>query len=59
MSKQELDDILLVNWYFIKCKMERPCCKKTILAGKFLDFIIKKVLTKKVKTSNDNHKLLD
>lgn len=59
MSKDELDDILLANWYFIKCKMEKPRCKKTFIAGKFLDCIIKKVLTKKVKTSNDNHKLLD
>lgn len=54
MSKDELDDILLANWYFIKCKMEKPRCKKTFLAGKFLDCIIKKVLTKKVKTLKDN-----
>ena len=59
MSKNELDDILLANWYFIKCKIEKPTCQKTFIAGKFLDCIIKKVLTKKVKTSNDNHKLLD
>ena len=54
MSKKELDDILFVNWYFIKCKMERPSSEKTFLAGKFLDFIIKKVLTKKVKTFENN-----
>lgn len=51
MSKQELDDILFANWYFVKCKFETPACQKTVLAGKFLTCIIKKVLTKKVKTS--------
>ena len=53
MSKDELDDILLANWYFIKCKIERPCCKKTDLARKFLDCIIKKVLTRKVRTDKN------
>ena len=51
MSKKELDDKLLANWYFIKCKFEKPICQKTILARKFLSCVIKKVLTKKVKTT--------
>lgn len=50
MSKKELDDILLANWYYVKCEFEKPECQKTKLARKFLACVIKKVLTRKDKT---------
>jgi len=46
MSKQEIDSVLLANWYFVRCKFEKPMCPKTELAKKFLTSIIKKILIK-------------
>lgn len=43
--KQDVDSILLANYYFIKCKVENPLCHKTELARKYLVSKIKLVLS--------------
>ena len=43
--KQDVDSILLANYYFIKCKVENPFCHKTELARKYLVAKIKGVLS--------------
>jgi hypothetical protein len=47
--KQDVDSILLANWYLIKCKMERPSCPKTELARKYLVSKINKALFERTK----------
>lgn len=47
MNKSDIDSILLANWYFTKCKIERPNCNKTELARKYLINKIKSVLNEK------------
>jgi hypothetical protein len=42
--KQDVDSILLANWYFIKCKFDNPKCNKTELARQYLVSKIKKAL---------------
>jgi hypothetical protein len=43
--KQDVDSILLANWYFTKCKIEgNSCAKKTELARKYLVTKIQKAL---------------
>lgn len=44
MEKRDIDSILLANFYFIKCKFERPDCPKTEIAKKFLLNKIKDIL---------------
>jgi SsrA-binding protein len=45
--KQDVDSILLANWYFTKCKIEgNSCAKKTELARKYLVTKIQKALLK-------------
>jgi hypothetical protein len=36
MRKTDIDSILLVNWYFTTCKLEKPFCPKTEMARKYL-----------------------
>lgn len=36
MNKEDIESILLANWYFTKCKIENPSCNKTELARKYL-----------------------
>ena len=43
--KQDVDSILLANYYFIKCKVEKPYCHKTELARKYLVAKIKGALS--------------
>ena len=43
--KQDVDSILLANYYFIKCKVENPFCHKTELARKYLVAKIKGALS--------------
>jgi|688.fasta_scaffold1862083_1 hypothetical protein len=43
--KQDIDSILLANYYFIKCKVENPSCHKTELARKYLVAKISKALS--------------
>lgn len=47
--KQDVDSILLANWYLIKCKMEKPSCHKTELARKYLVAKVKKALFERTK----------
>jgi hypothetical protein len=49
--KQDIDSILLANWYLVKCKMERPSCNKTELARKYLVAKINKALFERTKLS--------
>ena len=49
MDKQELNSILLANFYFLKCRFENPICSKTDLARKFLSRKIKRALNKKIR----------
>jgi hypothetical protein len=57
--KQDVDSILLANYYFIKCKVENPLCHKTELARKYLVAKIKGVLSdRKSKLENQTNKEL-
>lgn len=47
MEKQEIDSILLANFYFIKCKFENPVCSKTEMARRFFLDKISKILSKR------------
>lgn len=49
MEKQEVNSILLANFYFLKCKFENPLCVKTDLARRFLTRKIRKALNKKIR----------
>lgn len=42
--KQDIDSILIANYYLIKCKLENPSCQKTSVARQYLTAIIKKAL---------------
>ena len=52
MRQQDIDSILLANWYLIKCKMENPSCSKTELARKYLVAKINKALFNRSKLSS-------
>ena len=57
--KQDVDSILLANYYFIKCKVENPLCHKTELARKYLVAKIKGVLSdRKSKLESQTNKEL-
>lgn len=45
MNQQHIESILLANWYFTTCKLNRPNCNKTELARKYLSAQIKKALS--------------
>ena len=47
--KQDVDSILLANWYFIRCKIESPLGDKTELARKYLVSKVGNALTKRRK----------
>lgn len=49
IEKQEVNSILLANFYFLKCRFENPSCTKTDLARRFLIRKIKKALSRKIK----------
>jgi hypothetical protein len=52
--KQDVDSILLANWYFMKCKIEgNSCAKKTELARKFLVTKIQKALSEREKSQSN------
>lgn len=55
MEKQDIDSILLANFYFLKCKFDNPLCHKTNLARKFLLRKIRKALTKKIEVSQKSN----
>ena len=44
--KQDIDSILLANWYLVNCKLDTTmCAKKTELARKYLVAKIQKALS--------------
>lgn len=46
MSKEDVDKILMINWYLTICKKSRPNdCPKTDLVKKYLSRKLKKFLT--------------
>lgn len=47
MDKEEIDSILLANYYFTTCRLCKPSCEKTELARKYLTNRIRKALTEK------------
>jgi hypothetical protein len=56
MEKQDIDSILLANYYFLKCRFDNPLCYKTDLARKFLLRKIRKALTKKTEKTEKSQK---
>ena len=52
MSKPEVDSILLANWYYTKCSLDKPTCEKTQLAKKYLVNKINKALTERMFNKN-------
>ena len=55
MRQEEIESILLANWYLIKCKMESKShrCEKAELARKFLVSKIKKALSERTNVKSD------
>lgn len=47
MNKEEIESILLANWYFTTCRLCKPSCEKTELARKYLTDKIRKALINK------------
>ena len=47
MRKTEIDSILLVNWYFTTCKLNKPFCPRTEMVRKYLLKKVDKALVKK------------
>lgn len=56
MRKQDIDSILLANWYFTKCKMESPASDKAELARKYLVTKVGKALIERTKLSSPSIK---
>ena len=54
MNKEDIDSIVLANWYFTKCKIENPSCSKTELARKYLVDKVSSLLEKKSKSPKKN-----
>jgi hypothetical protein len=54
MKKQDVESILLANWYFIKCKMESSSKDKTELARLYLVSKIDKALIERSKLKSIN-----
>lgn len=52
MRKQDIDSILLANWYFTKCKIESPASDKTELARKYLVTKVGKAITDRTTKSS-------
>ena len=57
--KEEIDSILLANWYFTKCRIESPSSDKTELARKYLTQKVKSALFErsKIKSTSTTNKL--
>jgi len=52
LTKDEIDNIILANTYFIKCQLDNRQCEKTQTAKKYLLQKIKKILAKVSLTRN-------
>lgn len=59
MVKNDVESILIANWYFIRCKtcQKAKKCEKTELARKYLTSKINKALSEK-KYSNKAYSIL-
>jgi hypothetical protein len=44
MKKEDIESILLANWYFTKCRIENPSSDRTELARKYLTKKVSKAL---------------
>jgi hypothetical protein len=53
MNKQDIDSILLANWYFTTCKIESPSSERTELARKYLVSKVGRVLGERVQTNTN------
>lgn len=53
--KQDVNSILLANYYFMMCKIDNPDCKETELARKYLTSKIEKALSDRSK-KKESHK---
>jgi hypothetical protein len=55
MEQEQIESILLANWYLIKCKMESKShkCDKTELARKYLVSKIRKALSERTFVKSD------
>ncbi len=51
MKKEDIDSILLANWYFTKCKIETPSSDRTELARKYLTQKVNKALFERTKVN--------
>ena len=51
MKKEDIDSILVANWYFTKCRIESPSSDKTELARKYLTQKVHKALFERAKNS--------
>jgi hypothetical protein len=49
MSKEQMDSIIKANLYFVRCKFDINCSKRTECARKYLNLKISKILSKKEK----------
>jgi hypothetical protein len=54
MRREDIDSILLANWYFTKCSIENPSSNKTELARKYLTQKVNKALFDRTIMSNSN-----
>lgn len=57
MGKEDIDSILLANWYFTKCKIESPSSDKTELARKYLTQKVNVALFERTKISISSNKI--
>ena len=51
MKKQEIDSILVANWYLTKCKLECPLSDRVELAREYLSKKIGHLLSERSKLS--------
>jgi len=51
MRKQEIDSILIANYYFTKCRIESPTSDRTELARKYLFNIVGRAIVNRKKLS--------
>ena len=47
MKKEDIDSILLANWYLTKCRIENPNSDRAELARKYLTKSVKNALSNK------------
>jgi hypothetical protein len=58
MKKEDIDSILLANWYFTKCRIESPSSDKTELARKYLTQKVNRALFERTNNKSVSNKVL-